>query len=75
MKLTLEPTPEVMVIDGTMCRIWSGTDAAGVPVKAAMIYVSPQTHDPETLKRYTAELLEIALQTSETPVIDMRFMS
>ncbi|MCJ2069624.1 hypothetical protein MKK75_12630 [Methylobacterium sp. J-030] len=56
MKLTLEPTDRIEDVRGTPCRVWSGTTDAGTPVLAWIPAVQPQTHDPDELAAFEAEL-------------------
>jgi hypothetical protein len=57
MKLTIESTGTIEDVDGIPCRVWEGTSDHGVPVKAWIRTVSPQTHDPEALAAFERELL------------------
>jgi hypothetical protein len=56
MKLTIEPTGTIEKIDGVPCRLWEGVTDQGVPVKAWVRTVQPQTHDPEALAAFESEL-------------------
>ena len=59
MKLTLEPTDRIERVEGTPCRVWSGTTEAGVPVLAYVAVVQPQTHDAEQLAAFEKGLREM----------------
>lgn len=59
MKLTLEPTDRIERVEGTPCRIWSGTTECGTPVLAYVAVLQPQTHDPNELAAFEAELREM----------------
>lgn len=39
-------------------RVWLGHDDAGVPVKALIAAVAPQSHEPAVRERYAKRLLE-----------------
>ena len=56
MKITLEPTDQVDLVDGVACRLWKGCDDENVEVHAYIRAVSPKTHDSEVHARYEAEL-------------------
>lgn len=56
MKVTLEPTGQIGIVNGTHARLWVGEDDAGVPVKAWIAMISPQTHDPAAHKRFATAL-------------------
>lgn len=59
MQITMEPTAEIVAINGELSRIWRGTDEQGVPVEVFVRMVSPQTHDTEVNDRYARELREV----------------
>ena len=77
-KLTLEPTAEITPIrmDGGMvhARLWTGTTADGVPVKAYIACVSPQTHDAEVNAQFGRDLRALDSNLS-LHAIDIRFVS
>lgn len=57
MKITLEATGTIDTIQGTIpARIWTGTTEAGVPVKAWIAVIQPQTDDEKLLADFTGEL-------------------
>lgn len=73
MQLTLDPTAEITTVDGTPCRVWTGTDAAGTEVRAWVAVVQPQTDDAVHLAAFEAELR--ALPAPRTAVsVDLRFV-
>lgn len=74
MRLTLEPTAEFERIDGRMCRVWIGTDANGVPVRASIAVVSPQTHDAIHLASFDADLKALPRPQRRVVVTDLRFI-
>lgn len=60
MKLTLTPTATVDTVDGKIpARIWEGTTDAGVPVKAWIALIQPQTDDEALLVAFDEELKEV----------------
>lgn len=81
MRLLLEPTAEPRLIDGVLCRLWTGHDEDGIPVHACIIYVSPQTHDPQALREFAQRLHEsmppipIGMIYSSTPASDNPFIT
>ncbi|MFT4012321.1 MAG: hypothetical protein QM682_02750 [Paracoccus sp. (in: a-proteobacteria)] len=73
MKLTIEPTPEIITVDGCPVRIWIGTDENGTQVRVFVRAVSPQTHDQALLEAFEQELR--ALPMLKPAVIDYRFFA
>jgi hypothetical protein len=60
MKLTLTPTATIDTVGGTIpARIWEGTTDAGVPVKAWIAVLQPQTHNEALLAEFNRELKEV----------------
>lgn len=60
MKITLEPTATIDTVAGKIpARIWEGTTDAGVPVKAWVAVIQPQTHDPDVLAEFERWLKEV----------------
>lgn len=59
MKIEIEPTGTIQEVNGTRCRIWEGKTDKGMPVKAWIATVSPQTHDEETNAQFARELREV----------------
>ncbi len=74
MKLTLEPTPTIQSIDGTPCRLWTGTTETGIPVHAYIRCVSPQTHDAEAKAQFGRELRELPVPRRSGMSFDIRFI-
>jgi hypothetical protein len=58
MKITLEPSGEIDVVNGAQARLWTGEDEYGTPLKAWIVTVSPQTHDAEANERFAKALKE-----------------
>lgn len=56
MKIELEPTSTIESVNGQRARVWQGKTDKGVPVKAWIATVSPQTHDEQVNAEFTAEL-------------------
>lgn len=75
MKLSLEPTPEIITVSqggmSALVRVWQGTDEHGVPVRALIAAVSPQTHDVAVNERFARELQALEAAPSAT---DLRFI-
>ena len=42
MKITISPTKEVVRVGGQLVRVWEGTSAMGVPVRALVAYVGAE---------------------------------
>lgn len=60
MKITVEATSTVDSVQGKiLARIWSGTTESGVPVKAWIAVIQPQTHDEAALTQFARELREV----------------
>ena len=60
MQVTLKPTATVDTVGGTIpARIWEGTTNSGVPVKAWIAVLQPQTDDEALLAAFAAELKEV----------------
>ena len=59
MKIELEPTADIQEVNGNSCRIWEGKTDKGVPVKAWVATVSPQTHDEAVNAEFARELREV----------------
>jgi hypothetical protein len=59
MKITIEPTANVLNVDGAEHREWRGVDDQGVAVVALVRAVAPQTHDEAVAERYRAALREL----------------
>jgi hypothetical protein len=72
-KLTIEPTSEFERIDGRMCRVWTGTDENGTPVRASIAVVQPQTHDESLLADFEANLKALPRPHRRIAITDLRF--
>lgn len=73
MKLTIEPTDEILRVNDKPGRLWRGHDDAGVPVVALVHFVSPQTHDADVNARYERELKALPAAERQPPIaIDHR---
>lgn len=59
MKIELAPTNEFQHVNGTRCRIWEGESDKGVPVRAWVATVSPQTVDEAAQADFQRELKEV----------------
>lgn len=75
MKLTIEPTATIQMIDGVPCRRWEGATDKDVPVHVWVRCVSPQTHDAAALADFERELRALPAVRREAVVLDMRFVS
>lgn len=71
--ITLTPTDRITRIDGTECRIWTGTDQNGIEIEAAIKYVMPKTHDKAALAQFE-ENLSLLPEPNTAMVIDYRFI-
>ena len=60
MKLTLTPTATIDTVGGKIqARIWEGTTDTGVPVKAWIAVIQPQTDDATMLAEFGRALKEV----------------
>lgn len=60
MKITLEPTATVDTIQGKVqARIWVGATEGGIPVKAWIAVIQPQTHDEAALAEFGRLMKEV----------------
>lgn len=73
MWLTIEPTAEIVRVNGTACRIWTGRDQNGTEVRVWAAVVQPQTHDELRLAAFERELQELPAP-SMAVAVDMRFI-
>lgn len=74
MQVTLRATGIVDTVAGKVpARIWEGTTAEGVPVKAWIAVIQPQTDDPALLEQFGAELREVPA-TRELVSFDVRML-
>ena len=74
MKLTLEPTELVQIVDGVPHRVWKGTSDAGTPVEAWVRCVQPQTHDEAQLVAFDRELMALPAPRRQPFGVDLRFI-
>ena len=56
MKIELEPTSMIESVNGQRTRVWQGTTDTGVPVKAWIATVQPQTNDEAAHAEFAREL-------------------
>jgi hypothetical protein len=74
MKLILTPTTTIDTIDGTVrARIWEGTTDNGVPVKAWIATIQPQTTDETMLIEFERDLQSIRA-SRELASFDVRLL-
>ncbi len=66
MKLTIEPTDDFYLVEGTRCRAWSGTDDAGTPVVAVIASIEPLVKDEPIRRRFADELETLQPATALT---------
>jgi len=60
MKMTLTATDTIDTVNGKIeARIWEGTTDAGVPVKAWIAVIQPQTDDEALLAAFDDELKQV----------------
>lgn len=72
MRLTIEPTPEIITVEGNPVRIWTGTDENGTEVRVLVRAVQPLTHDAARLQAFETELRELPGRLAPA-AIDYRF--
>lgn len=77
MKLQLISTPNLTDFSigsiKTRVRVWEGQTDDGIPVKAYVVAVSPQTHDADANAKFERELVELKKESS-FQAIDLRFI-
>ena len=66
MKIEIEPTGTIENVNGQPHRIWEGKTDKGIPVKAWIATVSPQTHDEAVNAEFARELREIKSEHRQT---------
>ena len=74
MKVTLEPTGQIDVVNGAQARVWIGEDDTGTPVKAWVATISPQTHDEAANQRFAEALREVKASLRAT-MFDTRLIT
>jgi hypothetical protein len=59
MKLTIEPTSELVFVNGAAARIWQGTTDKGTPIYAIVAMVAvPAGSAPDIHAQFERELVE-----------------
>jgi hypothetical protein len=74
MKITIESTARIVTLNGIPPRTWEGTTDAGVLVICYVARINPQTHDPDILAVFEAELRQCAAPTPEAAAIPLRLL-
>ncbi len=74
MKITIEPTATIEMVNGTMCRLWTGETDKGVPMHAYIAVVQPQTHDAEAIADFERALIERQAESRQAVIFDTRFV-
>lgn len=74
MKLTIEPTPDFVTINGQPLRVWRGQDEAATPVHVYVRAVAPQTHDAERLEAFEKQLQDLGYARPDPAAIDIRMV-
>lgn len=59
MKVKLQATGTIEPINGIPARVWTGHTESGVPIKAWISMIEPQTHDEAMLEDFNAELKQV----------------
>lgn len=73
MKITLQATATIDTVGREIsARIWEGTTEHGVPVKAWVVVIQPQTDDESLLAAFAEELKEVPAQR-DLVSFDIRF--
>lgn len=74
MQITLKPTATIDTVQGEVhARIWEGTTDSGVPIKAWIAVVQPQTDDPALTAVFERELKEMPVSRQLTS-FDLRMI-
>lgn len=75
MRVQLQPTTQVVTINGTVKgRVWYGTTDNGVPVQAVITRVACDVEHQEENERLAASLEECSEPCPEPRAFDMRFV-
>ena len=54
MKIIIESTEKIVVLNGVPARVWDGKTDSGIPVHCFVTRISPQTN--ENIEQFEAEL-------------------
>ena len=57
MKITLESTPKVTIVNGVLCREWTGTTSEGTPL-LAYIHLLRVENRPQFAEEFAKDLSE-----------------
>lgn len=74
MKIEMEPTDQLERVEGTLCRVWTGSTDKGTPVEVWVRCVSPQTHDSVALEVFERQLKALPPARREAVAYDLRFL-
>jgi hypothetical protein len=76
MKLTIEPTSKVVMLNGTVdCRVWEGVDDEGIAVHCYIPRVAIPINAPEPVaRRFRERLLETRPPSPEVRAIPLRLI-
>lgn len=75
MKLILEPTATIEMIEGQPCRRWEGVTDEGTPVHVWIRMLSPQTHNAAALAAFDRELQALPKAERQLVSFDFRFVA
>jgi hypothetical protein len=74
MRITIEAIETIDTVQGLIpARIWIGQTDSGVPVKAWLAVIQPQTDDPALLESFALELKQVPM-TRQLTSFDLRLV-
>lgn len=79
MKVTIQPTTKIVVVDGIQARVWEGTTEAGIPVALIVSRITPMI-DPDveesksTIKEFSESLKQVQPPSAEVQMWPLRLI-
>jgi hypothetical protein len=75
MRLTIEPTDIIELVEGQPCRRWEGVTDQDTPVHVWVRMLSPQTNDDAALAAFDNELKALPKTERQIVSFDFRFVA